>query len=190
LIIPSLPSGTIINGVYSFKLVTKFKDAWARYSRGSYCDIQAIINGKIGKRNALGYILKYATKTVSLDPDKSDDAVIFTNAFQKLFNLRNIVSKDFKKRIDCKPTHTRLDIISNELKLLNKQRDKLINEINTFSPHDSFAIAMSGHAKQLYGLNETIERLTQLCLQYKIQDSPWFYISGGYSSIESALFSV
>jgi len=172
--------------VQSFELVTKLKDAWARYSRGSYCDIQAIIDGKIGKRNALGYILKYATKTVSLDPDKPDDTAIYTNAFQKLFNLRNIVSKDFKKRIDCKPTHTRLDIISNELKLLNKQRDKLINEIREHSPYDPFALALSGHSEQLYGLNKTIERLEQDRLRFKMEDSPWFYISGGFTSLEQA----
>ena len=166
--------------------MNKLRDAWARYSRNSFCDIRAIVDGKIGKRNALAYVLKYATKTVSLDPEKPDDTAIYTNAFQKLFNLRNIVSKDFKKRIDCKTTLTRLDIISNELKLLNKQRDKLINEISEFSPYDPFALPLSGHAQSLLGLNETIERLTQDRLRFKMEDSPWLYLSGGFTSIEQA----
>ena len=176
--------------VQSLELVNKLRDAWARYSRGSFCDIQAVVDGKIGKQNALAYILKYATKTVSLDPDKPDDTAIYTNAFQKLFNLRNIVSKDFKKRIDCKTTLTRLDIISNELKLLIKKRDKLINEIREHSPYDPFALALSGHSEQLYGLNRTIERLEQDRLRFKMEDSPWFYFNGGFSSINFAINSI
>ena len=172
--------------VQSLDLVNKLKDAWARYSRGSYCDIQAIIDGKIGKRNALGYILKYATKTVSLDPDKSDDTAIYTNAFQKLFNLRNIVSKDFKKRIDCKPTHTRLDIISNELKLALRERDRLIAGIEQQNLPFPFALAISEHAQCLYGLNSTIERLQSEKWRIKMEDSPWFYVSGGFTSLEQA----
>lgn len=172
--------------IQSQPLVNDLKDAWARYSRGSYCDIQAVVGGKIGKRNAMSYILKYATKTVSLDLDNPDDTAIFTHAFQKLYNLRNQISKDFLQRIDYAPTYTRLDIISNELKLLLKQRDKLIAQIESQNLPFPFAVALSGHAQELYGLNQTIERLRADKLRFKMEDSPWFYVSGGFTSIEQA----
>ena len=172
--------------VQSLELVNKLRDAWARYSRGSFCDIQAIVDGKIGKRNALAYAFKYATKTVSLDPDKPDDVAIYTHAFQKLFNLRNVISKDFKKRIDCKPTLTRLDIISNELKLALRERDRLIVGIEQRNLPFPFALAISGHAQRLYGLNSTIERLQSEKWRIKMEDSPWFYVSGGFTSLEQA----
>jgi hypothetical protein len=173
--------------IQSQKLVNDLKGAWARYSRGSFCDIRAIVDGKIGKRNAMSYVLKYAMKTVSLDPDNPDPIAINTHAFQKLYNLRNQVSKDFLQRIDYAPTYTRLDIVSNELKLITKQRDKLIAEIEQQNLPFPFAIPISGHSKQLIGLNQTIERLQALYNLYRIQDSPWFFVSGGFTSIDQCL---
>jgi len=176
--------------VQSQTLVNNLKEAWSRYSRGSFCDIQAVIEGKIGKHNAVSYILKYATKTVSLDLKNPNDTAIFTHAFQKLYNLRNQISKDFLQRIDYAPTHTRLDIISNELKLRLKERDKLLAEIEQQDLPFPFAIALSGRAQQLMGLNQTIERLLLDIEWYKKEGSPWFFISGGFASLGAAMLSL
>ena len=172
--------------VQSQSLVNDLKNAWARYSCGSFCDIQAIVEGKVGKRNAISYALKYATKTVSLDLDNPNDTAIYTHAFQKLYNLRNQVSKDFLQRIDHAPTYTRLDMISNELKLLIKERDKFIAVIEQQNVPFPIAVALSGRAQYLKGLNQTIERLSREHDRIKIEDSPWFFISGGFTSLESA----
>jgi len=176
--------------VQSKKLVDDLKEAWSRYSRSSFCDIQAVIDGKVGKRNAMSYVLKYATKTVSLDLENPDDTAIYTHAFQKLYNLRNQVSKDFLQRIEYAPTYTRLDIISNELKLLIRQRDKLLAKINQQNLPFPFAVALSNQAHLLIGLNQTIERLLRDKERIKMEDSPWFFISGGFTSIEQATESI
>ncbi len=104
------------------RIVDVLHDAWARYSKGSFVDIQAIVGDSVGP-----YLWKYITKSV----DMNNLTAVYTHAYQKLFNLRDVISKSFQHRLDLDftPPPTRLDCYNNELKPLKKRLKELEAEL-------------------------------------------------------------
>ena len=173
--------------IQSLAVVDALRKAWSRYSRGSFCDIRAVVDGKVRNRNAMSYVLKYALKTVVTKGGLSDNTSIYTHAFQKIYNLRNHVSKDFLDRIEYSPNYTRLDRIRNELKLANRQRDRIINQMKEISEYPNFSIPASGRKEELWMLNQRIKDLERLVQEVKLTDCPWWFIGGGFRDLADAM---
>ena len=137
------------------KIVNFFHDAWARYSMGSFLDIQAIVDGSIGSAGKVSY---YITKYISKSVDLHNKTALYTHTGQKLFNLRDMISASFRQRLDieCVKPITRLDTYYNELKLLKKQQHKLEREMgDNFNFYPDLKKEYDTVTKQIETLKET-----------------------------------
>lgn len=80
------------------------KDSWPH----GHSDIRGIVKNKVGKRSAVGYVMKYLTKAVK---SGERDLAFKTMAWQKHYNLRPMhVSSQFKEMLNP----ARLDTILSE----------------------------------------------------------------------------
>ena len=141
--------------------------AWEPTSKDRYLcfmDFQGVIDGKRKedrKRSAISYVMKYMTKCI----DPSNKTALRTHVFQKLFNMRDVLSKDFLNRINSSKDISRLDLIRNELKTLQKE----ITRIESLSTAFGFLISQyPAELRRLYDLEDK--------LLAEIPQSEWIFV--------------
>ncbi len=117
------------------QIVKPLKEAWSRYHiPGSFVDVQGVVNNQIyekesgRKYSVMGYLMKYVTKDVQIDNEKS----VYTHAMLKFFGMRDIFSKSFQKMIgsytEINNEDVRLDITLTEFKQRQKEAKKRIRQ--------------------------------------------------------------
>ncbi len=84
--------------VQSRDIVERIKRAWPY----GFVDIQASVGGKVRGRGVMAYMMKYVTKTTSVDylEPKHLKIAELTHSWNKLFGLRDVVSKQFMQRLN------------------------------------------------------------------------------------------
>jgi hypothetical protein len=152
-------------------IVIPLKEAWAKYSRGSYCDIQGIVNNNIVdhgcKVSALMYLMKYVTKDVDVRSPKS----VYTHMMLKFFNMRDIFSKSFLSMLNLAIPPKRHDIIRSELKLVERK----IQHLESFQTY--WGYLSSPRKVELERLLHRRQELIELKKQqdYKSKEKHWIY---------------
>ena len=171
-------------------LVNSVQAIWERIA-GSHCKINAIISA-----GGLAYVFKYVTKSIdlnieNLDRMTHDQAICFnTHLNQSLHNQNDIISKKFLEKLDYIRELTLLDYIRKKLKQTKAELKKLSKEIEEKGGFNAFTFSIHPHLKQYWSLPGELERLKEEAYHVKMATSPWFYISGGFSSIESAIQNI
>lgn len=106
-------------------LVKPLKDAWSKYTQGSYLDVQGIVDMRIsGDSGVRVFALNYCMKYVVKDVDVRNPKAVYTHMMLKFFRMRDIFSKSFQRMLDIE-VDTRHDNIKLELKLINKRIEYL-----------------------------------------------------------------
>lgn len=78
------------------EIVDKVKAAWPY----GYVDIQACVGGKVEGRGVMSYVMKYVTKTTDDYTPKAKTIAELTHAWQKVYGIRDVVSKQFMERLN------------------------------------------------------------------------------------------
>ena len=168
-------------------LVDSIQAIWERLA-GSHCKINAIVSA-----GGFAYVFKYIMESISLnvtDIDqmtKEQKVCLNTHLNQSLHNIRDIIGKKFLEKLEYVRQETLLDITRNELKQKEKELKKLDCEIEVLGGYNPFTIAINPHIKQYNAVIKELDRLREEVGRLKMEFSPWFYVSGGFSSIESAM---
>ena len=168
------------------ELVDKIQSSWERIA-GSHCKIVPIIDAK-----GFSYAFKYIQKSINTevasihDMNESELVCLNTHLNHALHDLNDIISPTFLKRLDYTRELTLLDITRTKLKQVKKELIRLSDEIEEkggfthlmrYSYRDLF--------NEYYWYLAEIERLKTEIYDIKMETSPWFFIKGGFNSIES-----
>ena len=79
------------------EIVEQIKQAWPY----GYVDVQAIVGGRVQGRSVMSYVTKYATKTTEVSRGSKEPTISeLTHAWQKVYGIRDVVSKDFLQRLN------------------------------------------------------------------------------------------
>ena len=168
-------------------LVDEIQSSWERIA-GSHCKVNAIIDAK-----GFAYVFKYIQKSVNTNVSSIDDMTeselvcLNTHLNHALHDLNDVISPAFLRKLDYTRELNLLDITRNKLKQTIKERDRLINEIEQKGGLNPFTLAFYPELSRYYILEEDILRLRREVFEVKMATSPWFFIKGGFSSLESAL---
>ena len=169
-------------------LVDSIQAIWERLA-GSHCKINAIVSA-----GGFAYVFKYVMKSVSLDVKNIDQMTkeqkvcLNTHLNQSLHNQHDIIGKKFLEKLEYVRQETLLDITRNELKQSKKELKELAQEIEEKGGFNAFTFSIYPNLRRYYSVLEEIDKLRWRVYDLKMEHSPWFYISGGFSSLESAQF--
>jgi len=171
-------------------LVNSIQGAWERIA-GAYCKINAIVTTK-----GFAYVFKYIMKSIDLsctdfsDMIKEQRVCLNTHFNQALHNQRDMIGKKFLEKLEYFKEESLLDITSNELKQVNRQVNRLESEILENGGFNVFTFFEYPHLNEYWELKKERDRLRKEAYDLKMELSPWFYVSGGFSSVESAMSSL
>ena len=84
--------------VQNREVLEQIKKAWPH----GFVDVQACVGGKVEGRGVMSYVMKYAMKTVEVDPYQPKEASIaeLTHAWNKIYGTRDVISKQFMQRLN------------------------------------------------------------------------------------------
>jgi len=179
-------------------LVDRIQAIWERIA-GSHCKINAIVS-----EDGFRYVFKYVTKSVDIDDaaktliydgmpskltkrQKSSLVALNTHMNQSIHNLNDVISPSFLSMLDYTKELTLLDITRTKLKQMIRERDKLINEIEAFGGWNAFTFSINPHLRTYWDVVERLNALREEAYRLKMETSPWFFVSGGYTSVADAI---
>ena len=178
-------------------LVDSIQAIWERIA-GSHCKINAIVT-----TGGFSYVFKYIMKSIDLkvqDPKnmtKEQRTCLNTHMYQSLHNQHDIIGKKFLEKLEYEKEENLLDITSNELKQITRKLHRLESQIcekgGFFKPNGSynpFTFFEYPDLNEYWGVKKEYDRLREEVHRLKMETSPWFYVSGGFSSVESAMNSL
>ena len=87
----------------------------------AHLDIRGVVGEKVGNKRVYRYMSQYLIVPLPEKGTKFYRTAVNTHKWQKLYNMRDVISKGFKDRLNLGRVNTRLDIVRNELKQINKQ---------------------------------------------------------------------
>jgi len=168
-------------------LVDKIQSSWERIA-GSSCKIVPVIDAK-----GFSYAFKYIQKSVNTDISSVSEmkepelVCLNTHLNHALHDLNDVISPSFLERLSFTRELTLLDITRNKLKQVKKELIRLSNEIEEKGGFDFMTRAIYRDLfNEYYSRLAEIERLRTEIYDIKMETSPWFFVRGGFGSIESA----
>lgn len=168
------------------ELVDKIQSSWERIA-GSHCKVVPIIDAK-GFSYAFKYIQKSINTKVSSVSEMTESELVCLNTHlnHALHDLNDVISPTFLKRLDYTKELTLLDITRTKLKQTKKELIRLSNEIEEKGGFNHIVrYAYRDLFNDYYEHLKEIERLRIEIYNIKMETSPWFFIRGGFTSIES-----
>lgn len=92
--------------IQSNRILERLRGVW----KYGFIDFQAIVGGKINKRGVVSYLTKYMTKSINVPRNnmgdfetkdlKNEKTAIFTHAWNKIYRMRDVLSKSLKMRLN------------------------------------------------------------------------------------------
>jgi len=171
----------LVGKVHDRSLVDKIQASWERIA-GAHCKINAIIDSK-----AFSYVFKYIKKSVNCDADNvrsmsASELVCFnTHLNHAVHNLNDVISPAFMEKLNYVKEITLLDKARIKLKHARQRRNKILKD-NVGIP---LAFLQKEEGILFRSLNSEIERLQGEIHILKMEYSPWFFISAGFTSLDA-----
>ncbi|MCL2032769.1 MAG: hypothetical protein FWG96_05830 [Methanomassiliicoccaceae archaeon] len=97
------------------------------------------------------------------------------------------MGKKFLEKLGYVEELTLLNYIRNELKQTRNKLNKLTTEINNKGGFNAFTFSIYSDLQIYFTLLRERNRLERELFRLKIEFSPWFYVSGGYVSLDGAV---
>ncbi|MBP6020961.1 MAG: hypothetical protein KA502_00005 [Candidatus Methanomethylophilaceae archaeon] len=168
-------------------IVDKIQSSWERIA-GSHCKIVPIMDAK-GFTYAFKYIQKSIDTKVEDVSEMTDAQLVCCNTHlnHALHDLNDIVPKSFLEKLNCVKEQNLLDITRSKLKQKNNELLCKIQVIEGLGGFNRLVYpAYRDLFEEYYSLLSEIDRLKAEIHEMKMEISPWFFVRGGFCSIESA----